>query len=442
MSAYFLEKLCDSPFEITLFEMSDRLGGKIISPCFKSVPLQYEAGAAEFYDYAHFGEDPLKELIAELGLSISPMGGSAVIMNGQILTNAEDIREHLGQNTYQELRAFDQRARNIMIPDEFYHSDHPEGSPDQVNNIPFNVLLSEIQDESAQNYVETLIHSDLATEPSLTNVAYGLQNYLMNDVDYMLLYGIVGGNEQLPRELVARIHATFRMEHRVCRIGKVDQKYRIESEFHGQNSTELFDAVIVALPHNKVPSVVFEGDSLSSAVQEHQEQFNFPAHYLRITILFEKPFWRSRLTDSFWMLDQFGGCCLYDESMRQPGGEHGILGWLLGGDTALKMSEWEDDRLIQAALDSLPEFLQEGRQDFLEGAVHRWPASVNGMPGGGVQWNHDRRHLPEPVNHPHLFFVGDYLFDSTLNGVLDSAHYVASWIATHLYEHHLNSTTQ
>lgn len=442
MSAYFLEKLCDSPFEITLFEMSDRLGGKIITPCFKSVPLQYEAGAAEFYDYAHFGEDPLKELIAELGLSISPMGGSAVIMNGQILTNAEDIREHLGQNTYQELRAFDQRARNIMIPDEFYHSDHPEGSPDQVNNIPFNVLLSEIQDKSAQNYVETLIHSDLATEPSLTNVAYGLQNYLMNDVDYMLLYGIVGGNEQLPRELAARIHATFRMEHRVCRIGKVDQKYRIESEFHGQNSTELFDAVIVALPHNKVPSVVFEGDSLSSAVQEHQEQFNFPAHYLRITILFEKPFWRSRLTDSFWMLDQFGGCCLYDESMRQPGGEHGILGWLLGGDTALKMSEWEDDRLIQAALDSLPEFLQEGRQDFLEGAVHRWPASVNGMPGGGVQWNHDRRHLPEPVNHPHLFFVGDYLFDSTLNGVLDSAHYVASWIATHLYEHHLNSTTQ
>jgi hypothetical protein len=27
-------------------------------------------------------------------------------------------------------------------------------------------------------------------------------------------------------------------------------------------------------------------------------------------------------------------------------------------------------------------------------------------------------------------FVGDYLFDSTLNGVLDSADYVAGWLAT------------
>ncbi|WP_146503107.1 flavin monoamine oxidase family protein [Rubinisphaera italica] len=440
MSAYFLEKLCDSPLEITLFELSDRLGGKITTPCFKNFPLQYEAGAAEFYDYAHFGEDPLKELIAELGLSISPMGGSAVIMNGQILTNAEDIREHLGYTAHQELRAFDLRARNIMIPDEFYHSDHPEGSPDQANNYPFSDLLSEIQNEATQKYVQTLIHSDLATEPSLTNVAYGLQNYLMNDADYMLLYGIVGGNEQLPRELAARIHAQLKMQHRVNRIGKIGQQYLIESEFEGQVSEELFDTVIVALPHNKIPSIVFEGDCLSEAVQKHHQQYHFPAHYLRITILFEKPFWQSKLSDSFWMLDQFGGCCLYDESMRQPGGEHGILGWLLGGDAALEMSEWDDERLIQAALDSLPEFLQDGRSNFLEGAVHRWPASVNGMPGGGVQWNHDRRHLPEPVNHPHLFFVGDYLFDSTLNGVLDSAHYVASWIATLLHEYHLNST--
>jgi hypothetical protein len=46
----------------------------------------------------------------------------------------------------------------------------------------------------------------------------------------------------------------------------------------------------------------------------------------------------------------------------------------------------------------------------------------------------DRRHCPEPAEHPNLFLVGDYLFDSTLNGVLDSAEYVARWIAANMAE--------
>ncbi len=33
------------------------------------------------------------------------------------------------------------------------------------------------------------------------------------------------------------------------------------------------------------------------------------------------------------------------------------------------------------------------------------------------------------MEHPNLFLVGDYLYDSTLNGVLDSAEYVSDWIA-------------
>ena len=32
------------------------------------------------------------------------------------------------------------------------------------------------------------------------------------------------------------------------------------------------------------------------------------------------------------------------------------------------------------------------------------------------------------MHHPDLFVVGDYLFDSTINGVLDSADVVAEWI--------------
>jgi hypothetical protein len=155
-----------------------------------------------------------------------------------------------------------------------------------------------------------------------------------------------------------------------------------------------------------------------------------------MTLLFERPFWRSTLTDSFWMLDHFGGCCLYDESSRQPGCTYGILGWLLGGETAREMCDWDDDQLIEAALASLPRFFSEGRECLIEGRVQRWLGAVSSNPGGLVPWKCDRRHQPEPVEHPHLFIVGDYLYDTTLNGVEHAADYVAEWIAALVAEEH------
>ncbi len=190
-----------------------------------------------------------------------------------------------------------------------------------------------------------------------------------------------------------------------------------------------FDYVIIALPLAALPQIEFSGDRLAVAMKRHFEQYNHPAHYLRMTLLFDQPFWHGRLTDSFWMLDAFNGCCLYDESSRTPEAGYGVLGWLLGGDDAETMSLLSDDELIEIALNSLPTFLSNGRSHFLEGRVHRWVGAVNALPGGEFPQNQDRRHQPEPVEHSGLFVVGDYLFDSTLNGVLDSASYVAQWIA-------------
>ncbi|MEQ1903947.1 MAG: NAD(P)-binding protein [Pirellulaceae bacterium] len=72
MTAYALQKHAACPLQITIFEASDRLGGKILTPHFHKSssfsPVRYEAGAAEFYDYSHFDDDPLKDLVAELGL--------------------------------------------------------------------------------------------------------------------------------------------------------------------------------------------------------------------------------------------------------------------------------------------------------------------------------------------------------------------------------------
>jgi len=98
MTAYLLQKASDAALAITIFEATDRLGGKILTPQFDSAPVQYEAGAAEFYDYSPVNDDPLKELITELGLSIAPMGGNSVLIRGRFISNLDDMRTHLGAN--------------------------------------------------------------------------------------------------------------------------------------------------------------------------------------------------------------------------------------------------------------------------------------------------------------------------------------------------------
>lgn len=430
MTAYSLQKIANCPIRLTLFEASARLGGKILTPHFQTAPIRYEAGAAEIYDYSAFEEDSLKDLIAELGLPIRPMGGPAVIINQRILANMDDIRERLGHEAHAALMHFDRIAKDRMTPREFYHSDYPDGDHRNEERHRFDSLLADVKDSSSRDYIENLIHSDLATEPHKTSVAYGLQNYLMNDPAYMELYGIDGGNERLPQELAARIDAEILLEHRVQSVARQgEHQMRITSDHQGKLREDDFDFVVLALPHSHLNSVTYSGQRLSAAMQQHHAYYDYPAHYLRITILFEKPFWRDAFNDSYWMLDRFGGCCLYDESSRDPGSTMGVLGWLLSGEGADSMSALTDEQLIAEALDSLPDFLQNGRQTFVEGRVHRWTGAVNAMPGGLVAQNLDKRHQPEPIEHAHLFVVGDYLFDSTLNGVLDSAEYVAAWLA-------------
>ena len=79
MAAYLLEQKCDAPCDITVFEASDRVGGKIVTRQFDQVPVKYEAGVAELYGYSMTGPDPLRDLIVErLGLQIVPDRKSVV----------------------------------------------------------------------------------------------------------------------------------------------------------------------------------------------------------------------------------------------------------------------------------------------------------------------------------------------------------------------------
>jgi protoporphyrinogen oxidase len=428
--AYQLQKWAARPLSIALFEAASRVGGKILTPCFSTGSVRYEAGAAEFYDYSQFEPDPLRELVRELGLSVRPMGGSAVLFNGRLVANADDMRREFGAGVGNEVRDFDRRAKDAISPQEFFHADDPEGAASPGSTRRFSSALERFREPLSRRFIETLVHSDLATEPERTSVRYGLHNYLMNDPAYMGLYSIDGGNERLPRELAARLAAKIHLQRRATRVestGTGRLRVRRQSP-DGEEASEL-DFVVIALPHNQLRTLSYGDPGLAAAMREHEATYDHPAHYLRITLLFERPYWRRVFRDSFWMLDCFGGCCLYDESSREPESRQGVLGWLIAGEAARQMSGHDDRSLVEQVLAALPECLRTSSSAVLDARVHRWPGAVSALPAGWVPRSHDRRHQPDPRGHPQLFVVGDYLFDSTLNGVFDSADCVARWIA-------------
>jgi SAM-dependent methyltransferase len=121
------------------------------------------------------------------------------------------------------------------------------------------------------------------------------------------------------------------------------------------------------------------------------------------------------------MSEAFGGCCVYNEGSRHDVGKHGVLNWLIAGSDALAFANLSDSELIDAALKSLPVALGNARDHLLEGKIHRWLSSVNALPGGLPARDIMVNHRPEPKQHPGIVVVGDYLFDSTLNGLLDSS---------------------
>src|SRR5881227_3041466 len=82
MSAWYLKKKLGDLCRVTLFEASDRLGGKIVTRKFDSSPAIYEAGVAEIYDYSMTGPDPLRELIQHFGLQTIPMDAEQVQLDG------------------------------------------------------------------------------------------------------------------------------------------------------------------------------------------------------------------------------------------------------------------------------------------------------------------------------------------------------------------------
>lgn len=427
-TAWHLERLASSRLDITILEATARLGGKLLTPTFSTAPVRYEAGAAEFYDYSPVDSDPLRNLVRTLGLSVMPLGGSAVHLEGRWLANVDDVGDLFGPAARQALAAFDLRARSAMTPREFYESGS-DASPSPLAWHRFDDALAGVTVPSVRRYVETMIHSDLATEPETTSAGYGLQNYLMNDPAYMRLYRIIGGNEQLVQAVAAGLAATVRLEAAVMRVGTAPEgRLSVAWRHAGRVHDEAFDVVVLAVPVGPLAAIEFGAPPLAAAMRRHVVHHDHPAHYLRITLLLEDLVAGVPGADDYLMLDAFAGACLYVENARDPTARHGVLGWLLGGAAARDMATRSDEAIVAAAIAALPAPLANLRSRVLESRVHRWTGAVSAVPGGWLPLPVHRRHRPAGNGH-NLFVVGDYLYDSTINGVLDSAEYVAGWVA-------------
>jgi monoamine oxidase len=237
----------------------------------------------------------------------------------------------------------------------------------------------------------------------------------------------------LPQALHQRLSARVELNRPVTRVEQARPGvYRVASQPGSRVEFADFDVVAVALPNYWLPRIEWGGQRLADAMHRHHAYYDRPGHYLRIAILFRRPFWRALIADPYFLLDAFGGCCVYDEGTRSDTGGYGVLSWLLSGSDALVMSNLEDEQLVARALTTLPRSLAAGRELFVEGRVHRWVGAVSAQPGGYPVREVRLRHLPDPQEHPGLFVVGDYLFDSTINGVLHSANTVAGLIGGYL----------
>jgi monoamine oxidase/SAM-dependent methyltransferase len=433
-TAWHLAAKTGDTCQITVFEATERPGGKIITGNFPGVG-PYEAGVAEIYDYSRLGPDPLHDLIInDLGLSVKYIQGGPCVLDGKIVLTFDDLAQAFGVQTCHEVREFREKCAGLLDPQSFYLAVGRVDNSNPWMRISGESLLNrEIHDDAARRYLRTMAHSDVAAAPHQTNGLNVLKNILMDVDGYMDLFSVVGGNEQIVTRLVDELDAEIRLNSRVQTVRPLpDGTFSLELQVGCVVERIIADFVVVALPLATLSTVHWRSETLQQAIDNHTRYFDRPGHYLRATLLFKRPFWRVSLPTDWWMLDAFDGCCVYDESARHDYGSCGALAFLISGNAALALANWSDERIEQMCLEALPPALAEGRDLILDRRIHRWMASVNAIPGGVPVRSRADNHRPDAERLPGLVMVGDYIFDATLNGVLDSADVATDIILTEI----------
>ncbi|WP_245333453.1 flavin monoamine oxidase family protein, partial [Bradyrhizobium guangdongense] len=271
MSAWYLKRKLGDLCRVTIYEASDRLGGKIVTRKFDSAPAMYEAGVAEIYDYSMTGPDPLRELIQHFGLQTIPMDAEQVQFGGELLDNVPGMRRKYGAKTAAAIEAFRKRCTEVMSPIEYYEG---VGAHDNENPWAYKtaeqVLDEEVEDETARRFFKVMARSDIATESHNTNGLNALKNYLMDVDGYIGLYSIQNGNEQLIECLQSEVNADIQLNHRVLTVGKAPTgRYQLKMMNGKGPETRDFDLVLVCLPHSWLATVGWEGEQLRKSMVKH-----------------------------------------------------------------------------------------------------------------------------------------------------------------------------
>ena len=307
---------------VTIFEADEEVGGKIMTDEFSDGTL-FEAGVAELYEYlGPGGKDPMRLLIEkDLGLETVDIAGGAVILKGEVLRDLDEVEKVHGYDTRKRIEAFHAKMVELMPLEKYAHRWQPDNEHPWAPKTFRECLMEEVGDDKvARDFIETAVHTDLATESHTCNGLNGIKNILMDNDDYMQLYHVVGGIGRIPEALSAKIDAEVKTCHRVTRIAKIDGNYRVFTRESGQDYIaehfEDFDAVVVALPNHWLRTIQWEG-KLADAIHEVCAHYDLPAHYLRVSMLFRTKWWEKlKLPGEFWMMDMMNGLCCYDDSTR------------------------------------------------------------------------------------------------------------------------------
>jgi monoamine oxidase len=444
--------------DVTIFEASRRAGGKIKTDEFQD-GAQFEAGVAELYEYkGPGGGDPLRLLIEEdLDLETVDISGGGVIMDGKIMRDMEEVEVECGYDTRKRIEAFHAKMAELMPLEKYAQrwqpdNDHPWAKKKFREHIEDELRGPDGVDEQARHYIETAVHSDLATESHTCNGLNGIKNVLMDNDAYMQLYHVVGGIERVVDGMLEKIRAKVQTSTRVTAVSKSGDKYSVSFLKEGRRTLKMdvdtFDAVVVCLPNHWLRTIRWDG-KMADAIHEIVAHYDLPAHYLRVTMLFDDKWWEELdMPGEFWMMDTCNGLCCYDESTRwgvdDEDGEgkdnkktgHVLSFLIAGGDALLMCSSNQSKKcVVDYVLHSLPPAMRQDAEDHLvDSQVDRFIGSINAQPGGWPSEELRGEHSPEPDEHPGILLCGDFFFDSTLNGALMSANIAVELLLEHFGE--------
>jgi len=428
MSAFLLEKILGPDIDIVIFESSGRLGGRICTLELGGPDSYYDSGAAELYEIA--GGYSLKALVHALGLQTRDMVATPFFHFADALLRCEDdFQAVLGTPARAALTRFWELLTSMRTPDQYALAGHPADNCHPWSRQSFSETLRLIEDAQARHFTEVQVHSDVSTEPDLTTGLFGVDNLLVDHPDYVQMFTLVGGNEQLVHALAERISARVLLNAHVTQIcaqrgGSYEVTYtgELTRRFHA-------DYILVTPPPLSLDTICWTPTPLESAIRAHIRHHRYPADYVRVTLRTTERVWADELPEDYFVCQGLGGTTVYEKSILSDSQEIPILSLLIGGRHATELAHRPDGEVFHRVLQALPDEAHIDRNLVSTFRVDRWTneVGVSRLPGGVPLRPLAKRHAPS-ADYPNVFMLGDYLYDTTINGALDACVFVTKSI--------------